>query len=100
MLPMTVYSLTGRARSLTTLTAENAFNTDSIFKKKKRLCCNCLLRLVLCPYTPTPSGLLKLGLKWKKWLATPLTPLTYAIQPIFMLFSTAFDGNLSNVLYL
>ena len=42
MLPMTVYSLTGRACSLTTLTAENAFNTDSIFKKKKRLCYNCL----------------------------------------------------------
>ena len=39
---MTVYSLTGRARSLTTLITENAFNTDSIFKKKKRLCCNCL----------------------------------------------------------
>ena len=42
MLPMTVYSLTGRARSLTTLTAENEFNTDSIFNKKKRLRCNCL----------------------------------------------------------
>ena len=36
----------------------------------------CLLSLVLCMSLPPPpnlSGLLQLGLKRKKWLATPLT---------------------------